>query len=70
MPGRVLQYRQLRELINPFKQRKRETMSIEYFEIMGDNLEDLREWAEYEADMATDPFQDEDWADRMEHDLG
>lgn len=45
-------------------------MSIEYFEIMGDNLEDLREWAEYEADMATDPFQDEDWADHMERDLG
>lgn len=28
--------------------------TIEYFEIMGDEMEDLREWADYEADMAED----------------
>lgn len=41
-------------------------MSIEYYEIMSDNLSDLQDWAEYEADMAIDSFQDEDWADHME----
>lgn len=41
-------------------------MSIEYYEIMSDNLSDLQDWAEYEADMATDSFEDANWADRME----
>ena len=33
-------------------------MSIEYFEIIGDAMDDLREWEDYEADMETNPFDD------------
>ncbi len=28
----------------------------EYFEIMGDWMEEVREWEEYEADMESHPF--------------
>ena len=31
---------------------------MEYFEIMDTNLAELREWEEFEADMASNPFED------------
>ena len=33
-----------------------EFYSMEQYEIMGDILEDYREWLDFEADMATDPY--------------
>ena len=36
------------------------------FEIMDTNLTELAEWLALEDDMATDPYGDADWADRME----
>lgn len=34
--------------------------SMEYFEVMEQNLEDLREWEDFEADLAEDnPWDDE-----------
>lgn len=30
--------------------------SIEYYEIMGDAMDEVREWEDFEADMATDPY--------------
>lgn len=36
------------------------------FEIMDTNLTELAEWLAFEDDMASDPYGDADWADRME----
>ena len=36
------------------------------FEIMDTNLTELAEWLALEDDMASDPYDDADWADRME----
>lgn len=36
------------------------------FEIMDTNLAELAEELDFEADMETDPYDDADWADRME----
>lgn len=36
------------------------------FEIMDTNLTELAEWLAFEDDMETDPYDDADWADRME----
>jgi hypothetical protein len=33
-------------------------MSIEYFEIIGDAMDDVLEWEDFEADMATNPYDD------------
>ena len=33
-------------------------MTFEYYEIMGDAIEDVQEWEDYEADMATNPYDD------------
>lgn len=34
-------------------------MNPDYWEIIGDAMEEMAEWAEYEADMATDPYKEE-----------
>lgn len=34
------------------------TITIEYFEIMDTNYAELREWEDFEADMATNPYDD------------
>lgn len=31
----------------------------DWWEIIGDCMEEVTEWAEYEADMATDPYKEE-----------
>ena len=36
------------------------------FEIMDTNLTELAEWLAFEDDMETDPYDDANWADRME----
>ena len=36
------------------------------FEIMDTNLTELAEWLALEDDMTSDPYDDADWADRME----
>ena len=33
-------------------------LSMEYFEIMDTNLTELAEWLDFEADMATNPYDD------------
>lgn len=33
-------------------------ITIEYFEIMDTNYAELREWDDFEADMATNPYGD------------
>ena len=40
--------------------------SMERFEIMADAMEELADWLAFEADMASDPYGDAGWADRME----
>lgn len=39
---------------------------MERFEWMDTLMTELTDWEAFEADMATDPFGDADWADRME----
>ena len=36
------------------------------FEIMDTNFAEFAEWLAFEDDMASDPYDDADWADRME----
>ena len=36
------------------------------FEIMDTNLTELAEWLVFEDDMASDPYGDTNWADKME----
>ena len=36
------------------------------FEIMHTNLTELAEWLAFEDDMTSDPYDDANWADRME----
>jgi len=33
-------------------------MTKDYLEIMGDAMDDLRDWENFEADMATNPYDD------------
>lgn len=34
--------------------------NLEYFEIIGDSMEEVREWQDFEADMATHPWDTEE----------
>lgn len=36
---------------------------MEYFEYMDTMMTEVRDWEEYEADMATDPYDEEEWPD-------
>jgi hypothetical protein len=51
-----------------FPQKKGDTTMYlkDQFEIMDTNLTELAEELAFEADMATDPYDDVNWADRME----
>ena len=33
-------------------------LNRDYWEILGDAMEDLQEWEDFEADMATNPYDD------------
>jgi hypothetical protein len=50
------------------KPNKPERMNkMEHFEYMNTMMDEVREWEEYEADMATDPYDDQtDWEDLYE----
>lgn len=49
--GRVCYYN-----IRKRKEATKMAYSIEYYEIMGDAMDEVREWEDFEADMATDPY--------------
>ena len=36
--------------------------SMEHFEIMADAMEDFREWEDFEADMASNPYNDSNFS--------
>ena len=43
---------------------------MEHFEYMNTIMDEVREWEDFEADMATDPYGDEEWPDEEPEDMG
>ena len=43
---------------------------MEHFEYMDTILSDYHEWEAFEADMATDPYDEEEWPDDLWEDEG